>query len=62
LTAAEAAHLRQGRHIRLGDPDSREKLDRFDPGTVVSARCGGAVIALARIAEGGLKPVRIINQ
>jgi tRNA pseudouridine55 synthase len=62
LTAAEAACLRQGRHVRLGDPDRREELDRFDPGTVVSARCGDVVIALARIEGDGLKPARIINQ
>jgi tRNA pseudouridine55 synthase len=62
LTAAEAALLRRGQRIRLGDPQGREKLDRLAPGTVVGARCGGAVVALARVEEGGLKPVRIINQ
>lgn len=62
LTATEAAHLRQGRPVQPGGPDSREKLDRLAPGTVVTARCGGAVIALARVAGDRLKPVRIINQ
>jgi tRNA pseudouridine55 synthase len=62
LTAAEAARLRQGRAVRPFDPGNREKLDRLDPGTIVSVRCGDAVVALARIEAGEIRPVRIINQ
>jgi tRNA pseudouridine55 synthase len=62
LTAAEVVRLRQGRRVKLADPDSRNKLDRLDPGTLVSARHDDAVVALARIEDGGLAPVRIINQ
>ena len=58
LTAAEAVRLCQGQRVRLGDPDNP---DRLDPGTIVSARCGGAVIALARVEGDGLRPVRIIR-
>ncbi|HJU15128.1 MAG TPA: tRNA pseudouridine(55) synthase TruB [Stellaceae bacterium] len=59
LTAAEAARLRQGQRVRLSDPDN---LPRLDPGTVVSARCDNAVVALARIEGGDLRPMRIIRQ
>ncbi len=62
LTAAEAARLRQGQRVRLAHPDSRGAFDRLDPGTVVSARHGDAVIAVARVEDGGLAPVRVINQ
>jgi tRNA pseudouridine55 synthase len=62
LTTAEVVCLRQGQRVKLADPDSRNKLDRLDPGTLVSARHGDAVVALARIEGGGLAPVRIINQ
>jgi tRNA pseudouridine55 synthase len=62
LTAAEAVRLCQGQHVRLCDPDSRDRLDRLGSGTVVSARCGDAAVALARIESGGLKPLRIIHQ
>jgi tRNA pseudouridine55 synthase len=62
LTAAEAARLCQGQHVRLCDPDNRDKLDRLGSGTVVSARRGDAAVALARIESGGLKPLRIIRQ
>ncbi|MGH7039596.1 MAG: tRNA pseudouridine(55) synthase TruB [Stellaceae bacterium] len=61
LTAAEAVRLCQGQRVRPGDPDNRDRFDRLGPGTVVSARRGDAVIALARIESGGLKPLRIIK-
>jgi tRNA pseudouridine55 synthase len=58
LTAAEAARLRHG---QLVTPQNA-RLDDFAPGTIVGARLDRLVIALARIENGGLRPVRIINR
>jgi tRNA pseudouridine55 synthase len=62
LTAAEAARLRCGQRVTLEDVVERARLDRLDEGTVVVARNAHAVVALARIETGGLRPVRIINR
>jgi tRNA pseudouridine55 synthase len=67
VTADEAARLRQGQRVPLSDP--RERLsanpidaNRIDEGAVVSARRDGLVVALARIENGALRPVRIIHR
>ena len=53
LTAAEAARLRHGQAVTPDDPGQRATLDRLEPGAVVSACCGGMLIALvvARILQ-----------
>jgi tRNA pseudouridine55 synthase len=71
LTAAEAARLRQGQRVPLhdlcaypvADPIDRNPTvaDRIAEGTLISARSGYRVVALARIENGVLRPVRIIN-
>jgi len=58
LTAAEAARLRHGQPVTPHDAH----LDDFAPGTIVGARLDRLVVALARIENGGLRPVRIINR
>jgi hypothetical protein len=40
----------------------RAHLDRLAEGTVVSAWHDHAVIALAKIENGGLQPARVINR
>jgi tRNA pseudouridine55 synthase len=67
VTAAEAARLRHGQRIPLRDP--RERLsgdpidtERITEGAVVSARHDRLVVALTRIEDGALRPVRIINR
>jgi len=62
LTAAEAARLRHGQQVTPRDPDERARLSQLDDGTIVGARCDCHVVALARIENGGLRPVRIINR
>jgi tRNA pseudouridine55 synthase len=54
LTAAEAARLRHGQWIPVHD--------RFDEGTLVAAEHDRLIVALARIEDGGLRPVRVINR
>jgi len=62
LTAAEAARLRCGQRVTPHDTDVREKLGCLIEGTVVSIWCDRAVIALARVENGGLRPARVINR
>jgi tRNA pseudouridine55 synthase len=58
LTAAEAARLRRGQMVTpLGT-----QLDDFAPGTIVGARLERLVVGVARVEDGGLRPVRIINR
>jgi len=61
LTATEAARLRHGQRVTPFDPEQRARLDRIDDGTVVSACCGQALVALARIENRALRPLRVIN-
>jgi tRNA pseudouridine55 synthase len=58
LTAAEAARLRHGQLVTPHDAH----LDDFAPGTIVGARVDRLLVGLARIEDGGIRPVRIINR
>jgi len=62
LTAAEAARLRHGQQVTPHDPQERARVDRLDDGTIVGARHDHFLVALARIENGWLRPVRIINR
>ena len=61
LTANEAARLRHGQSIVLTECEGA-RLDRFDDGTIVGARHDQLLVGLARIENGRLLPVRIINR
>ena len=67
VTAAEAARLRHGQRVPLCDLYARIPLNPtdargIDEGALVSARHDLLVVALARIEDGALRPVRIINR
>jgi len=62
LTANEAARLRQGQRVTPQDERERERLAGFDDGAIVGARLDRLLVALARIEDGRLRPVRIINR
>jgi tRNA pseudouridine55 synthase len=62
LTATEGARLRQGQRVTPQDERERERLARIDDGVIVGARVDRLLIALARIEDGHLRPVRIINR
>jgi tRNA pseudouridine55 synthase len=62
LTASGAARLRSGRRIMTDAEISGADSDRPHQGAIVSAWHGGAVIALARIEEDHLRPVRVFNR
>lgn len=61
LTADEAARLRHGQRIELAGFREGARLDRLDDGTIVGARLDRLLVGLARIENGRLRPVRIIN-
>jgi tRNA pseudouridine55 synthase len=61
LTADEAARLRHGQPIALTGSGEGARLDRFDDGTIVGARHDQLLVGLARIENGRLLPVRMIN-
>ena len=61
LTADEAARLRHGQQIDLNGSGEGARLDRFDDGTIVGARHDRVLVGLARIENGRLLPVRMIN-
>jgi tRNA pseudouridine55 synthase len=62
LTAAEAVRLRCGQRVVLADVGERAHLRHLDEGTVVAVWHAHAVVALARIDNGGLRPARVINR
>jgi tRNA pseudouridine55 synthase len=61
LTEAEAARLRSGQRVRPGDPAGWADLDRLDEGAIVSAWRHQALVALAKVESGRLRPLRVIN-
>jgi tRNA pseudouridine55 synthase len=62
LTAMEATRLCHGQRVTPQDAGERARLDRIENGTIVGARHDRLLVALARIDEGGLRPVRVINR
>jgi tRNA pseudouridine55 synthase len=62
LTAAEADRLRCGQRVTPQDASVRAHLNGLDEGTVVAAWYAQAVVALAKVENGGLRPARVINR
>jgi tRNA pseudouridine55 synthase len=62
LTGAEAARLRSGQRVTPGEPETQARLDVLKDGAVVGAWHNQALIALARIEDGRLRPIRVINR
>ena len=62
LTGAEAARLRSGQRVTPDEPGALSRLDRLKDGAVVGAWHDQALVALARIEEGRLRPIRVINR
>ena len=61
LAAAEATRLRCGQRVIPCDSGGRAQVGGFATGTVVSAWHNNALVALATIEDGSLRPLRIIN-
>jgi len=62
LTATEASRLRQGQRVTPQTKGERERLAGIDDGAIVGARLDRLLVALARIEDGHLWPIRIINR
>jgi tRNA pseudouridine55 synthase len=62
LSETEAAQLCNGQRVTPGDPGEWADFDRLDEGTVVGAWHNRALVALARIENHCLRPVRVINR
>jgi tRNA pseudouridine55 synthase len=61
LTEAEAHRLRSGQVVTPLRPSDQERIERLGNGTTVCATVGDKLVALAEIAAGGLRPVRVMN-
>jgi len=62
LTEAEAARLRNGQRVTPGEPGALARLDRLKDRAVVGAWHDQVLVALARIEDGCLRPIRVINR
>jgi tRNA pseudouridine55 synthase len=61
LAAPEAYRLRCGQRVALPTRGDVTECGRFYAGTVVSVRHGHTLVALAKIEDGNLRPLRVIN-
>ncbi|HEY3912170.1 MAG TPA: tRNA pseudouridine(55) synthase TruB [Stellaceae bacterium] len=61
LAAGEAQRLRCGQRVRPADGEGCALLDRLGIGAIVGAWYDHALIAMARIEDGSLRPLRILN-
>ena len=61
LTEAEAARLRCGQAVLLLRPTDRAFMLELGNGQRIRATCGTKLVALAEIADGALRPVRVLN-
>ncbi len=61
LTEAEAQALRCGQTVTPLRPSDRARIDQIGEGATVCATSRGKLVALAQVASGGLRPVRVMN-
>ena len=61
LTEAEAARLRRGLSLTSSGRHGLADFDRFEDGTVLSARYQLSVVAIAKVENGCLRPIRVMN-
>lgn len=61
LTEAEAARLRCGQAVLPLRPTDRAFMLELGNGQRIRATCGEKLVALAEIADGALRPVRVLN-
>jgi len=63
LNETQADHLRHGRPVRVQDSGGRYSLETGSlvEGEVICAMAGGQPVALARLADGEIRAVRVLN-
>ncbi|HEX3862252.1 MAG TPA: tRNA pseudouridine(55) synthase TruB [Stellaceae bacterium] len=62
VTAEEATRLRHGQRLMPQDMGEWGQIDPYEDGTIIGACLDRLLVALARIENGGLRPIRIINR
>ena len=61
LTEDQAKALRCGQAVTPLQPQDRARLAQIGDGTTVRATWGGKLVALAEVAAGGIRPLRVMN-
>jgi tRNA pseudouridine55 synthase len=61
LTEEEARRMRHGQPVSIFAVANRTPISGLTPGTAVQAVCGDRLIAVATVADGLVKPVRVLN-
>ncbi|HZB93730.1 MAG TPA: tRNA pseudouridine(55) synthase TruB [Stellaceae bacterium] len=61
LSEDEAHRLRCGQAVTPLRPSDRAFIDQLGDGATVRATTGGKLVAVAEIAAGGIRPVRVLN-
>ncbi|HXZ02047.1 MAG TPA: tRNA pseudouridine(55) synthase TruB [Stellaceae bacterium] len=61
LSEDEAHRLRCGQAVTPLRPSDRARIDQLGGGATVRALTGGKLVAVAEIAAGSLRPVRVLN-
>ncbi len=61
LSEDEAHRLRCGQAVTPLRPSDRARIHQLGGGATVRATTGGKLVAVAEIAAGGLRPVRVLN-
>ena len=61
LSEEEAHRLRCGQAVTPLRPFDRARIDQLGDGATVRATTGGKLVAVAEIAAGSIKPVRVLN-
>ena len=63
LNETQAEHLKHGRPVRVMGPEGRPFVDikSMDEGGVLCAMADGRPVALARLVQGEIRPMRVLN-
>ena len=63
LNETQADHLKHGRPVRVMGPEGRPFVDIkcVDEGGVLCAMADGRPVALARLVQGEIRPMRVLN-
>jgi tRNA pseudouridine55 synthase len=61
LTEDQAKAMRRGQSVTPLHPTDRARLTQIGDGARIRATNGGRLVALAEVASGGIRPLRVLN-
>jgi tRNA pseudouridine55 synthase len=61
LTESQAKALRCGQAVTPFSPQDRARIDQIGEGARICATSGGKLVALAEVASGEIRPLRVLN-